>query len=99
MKRSWQPTRKAQQGRKFDNPWYHTTAWRKLRAAHIELNPLCVMCKKEGRITAVQVVDHKVNVASGRSEQEREELMWNPANLQSLCNYHHNQKSAKERTK
>lgn len=99
MKRSWQPTRKPQEGRKYDNKDYHTTAWRKLRAAHIEVNPLCVTCKKENRITPAQVVDHKINVASGRSQEERDSLMWNPDNLQSLCNYHHNQKSGKERTK
>lgn len=32
--------------------------WRVKRAAHLEKNPLCVLCKAVGKITAATVVDH-----------------------------------------
>lgn len=95
--RSWEVKRPPQSGRNFHNPMYHTTAWRRLRAAHLADNPLCVECRKIGELRQAQVVDHIKPVSTGVDEFERESLMWNPDNLQSLCNQHHNQKSGYER--
>jgi 5-methylcytosine-specific restriction protein A len=38
--------------------WYTDRKWRKKRAAHLAKEPLCRMCKKQGKVTAAQVVDH-----------------------------------------
>jgi 5-methylcytosine-specific restriction protein A len=96
-KRSWNVTRKPQENRTFQNPWYHTQAWRKLRASVLADNPLCVHCQKDGITTLANVCDHIKNVASGKTAEERERLMWDRNNLQGLCTQCHNKKSAKEK--
>jgi 5-methylcytosine-specific restriction protein A len=57
--------------------------WRKLRAAFIAENPLCVFCQRDGRVTPAAVVDHIV----AHKGNEILLLDWN--NLQSLCKHHH----------
>lgn len=65
--------------------------WQRERAAFLKRpeNALCVMCKAESRVTAAQVVDHRV------PHHGDERLMWDQSNWQSLCASHHN--SAKQR--
>ena len=57
--------------------------WQKVRAAFLAANPLCVMCEREGRITVATVVDHVI------PHRGDERLMWDEANLQTLCASHH----------
>jgi 5-methylcytosine-specific restriction enzyme A len=66
------------------NKFYHTTAWRKLRATFIKQHPLCVECDGIG-----QVVDHIESIKSGGDP-----LAWD--NLQTMCHRCHNIKSGKE---
>ena len=47
------------------------------------MNPLCVMCTAQGRVTAAQVVDHIT------PHKGNEELFWDESNWQSLCATHH----------
>jgi len=54
-------------------------------------NPLCVECEKEGRTVAAHATDHIVPHKGDRS------LFWESTNWQSLCERHHNEKSARER--
>lgn len=95
-RRSWMPEKKPQEGRKFVNPWYHTVAWRKLRASVLAENPLCVECEKVGVIKLAKIADHIKNVSSGKTAEERERLMWDRNNIQGLCDSCHNIKSGKE---
>ena len=37
---------------------YNNARWRKLRAAHLRLNPLCVTCQRRDRTTAATTLDH-----------------------------------------
>lgn len=53
--------------------------WRKARLVHLDENPLCVYCQRQGRVTAATVVDHKV---PHRGDMN---LFWDRANWQSLC--------------
>lgn len=97
---SWQPERKAQEGRKVTNPFYHTTAWRKCRAQYIQENPLCELCLKEGKSVAGKVVDHIVPINPRDAYDTMHEMYGeplDPQNLQTLCEGHHAQKSGKER--
>lgn len=64
--------------------------WRKARAAHLAAHPLCVECLKSGDITPATVVDH---VTPHRGDLV---LFWDPHNRQSLCESHHNAKTARE---
>jgi len=63
--------------------WYGLARWKKLRRRHLSKDPLCLYCKKEGLITAANVVDH---VTPHRGDPA---LFWSEDNLQSLCKRHH----------
>ncbi|MEY0214149.1 HNH endonuclease signature motif containing protein [Providencia rettgeri] len=77
--------------------------WAKVRLSFLNDNPLCVMCKEQGRITAATVVDHitphrlRDALASGDAEwiTKAQKLFWDTNNYQSLCASHHN--STKQR--
>lgn len=74
---------------------YHSPRWRRVRDAYIKDNPLCEQCKREGKINLYQkgnyfAVDHIKPIRLGGDP-------YNPDNLQTLCEPHHAQKSAKER--
>ena len=58
--------------------------WRKVRALHLQANPLCVMCKAKDIITLATTVDHIV------AHRGDETLFWSPTNHQSLCDHCHN---------
>ena len=58
---------------------YNTGRWRKARIVHLASEPLCRMCKEEGRITAAQVVDHI------KAHKGDEALFWDVSNWQSVC--------------
>lgn len=62
----------------------YTHRWDKAAAAFKQENPLCVMCAKIGRVTAVFAVDHIVPHGGNQ------ELFWERSNWQGLCEPHHN---------
>jgi 5-methylcytosine-specific restriction endonuclease McrA len=64
--------------------------WRKYRVGFLQANPLCVMCKAEGLVTAATVVDHIV------PHQGDQALFWDQSNHQPLCASHHNGAKARE---
>ena len=64
--------------------WYKTARWQRFRATHLSANPLCVACRKEGKIEAARVADHT------RPHRGDPVLFWDAENLQSLCFTHHN---------
>lgn len=57
--------------------------WQQARVAYLRANPLCVMCRQEGRLTAASVVDH---VIPHRGDAAR---FWDADNWQALCKVHH----------
>ena len=64
--------------------------WRKAREYFLSQNPLCVMCQQQGRITPANVVDHI------QPHKGNQDLFWDEANWQALCQSCHNSKTAKE---
>ena len=44
---------------------YNTATWKRLRAAHLSLFPVCEGCEAMGRMTAANTVDHRVPVNAG----------------------------------
>jgi 5-methylcytosine-specific restriction protein A len=64
--------------------------WQAARARHLRKNPLCVMCREDGRITEATVVDH-IEQHNGDPS-----LFWNPHNWQSLCKPHHDSTKQRE---
>ena len=76
--------------RRTGGEFYNSGRWRKLRNRFIRENPICVECKNCGQIVEAQVVDHIQPIKDGGAKLQME-------NLQSLCNFHHNQKTAREK--
>lgn len=64
--------------------------WRKAREGWLKEHPLCVTDEAEGRTVAATVVDHIIPHKGDRR------LFWDRSNWQSLCKYHHDQKTALE---
>jgi 5-methylcytosine-specific restriction protein A len=64
--------------------WYWQKGWLRLRDLHKAQHPLCVMCERQGRVTAATVVDH---IKPHKGDRD---LFYDPENLQSLCERHHN---------
>lgn len=44
---------------------YNTTTWKRLRAAHLSLSPLCIGCAAMGRATPANTVDHITAINDG----------------------------------
>ena len=68
----------------------YNSRWQKERATFLRLNPLCVVCEREGRIEPATVVDH-ITPHKGNMD-----LFWNVNNWQSLCKKHHDIKTVAE---
>jgi 5-methylcytosine-specific restriction protein A len=90
-KRPWKSDRQPRQDKRAD-PFYTSTAWRKLRNQYIATQPICEHCKQAGNYKAAKVVDH----IAPRKQRPELELDWD--NLQSLCQRCHQQKTAKEKS-
>lgn len=79
-------TPKRQQYKRInDDTFYHTQAWKKLRALKISKDPLCELCLNDGRITPGEIVHHIVEVAEDMSQALVLE------NLQTVCRSCHMQ--------
>lgn len=63
-------------------------AWPAIRRRYIEAHPLCEMCRREGRVTAVEEVHHILPLAGGGSHDAE--------NLMSLCKSCHSRITATE---
>lgn len=71
---------------------YKTARWLKLRLIHLSAEPLCRMCRDEGRITPAKVVDH-IKAHKG------DPVLFYGGPFQSLCKpCHDRHKQAEERT-
>ncbi|VVO24181.1 HNH endonuclease [Pseudomonas fluorescens] len=57
--------------------------WQKARVVHLNDNPLCVYCQREGRVTAASVVDHSV---PHRGDMD---IFWDKSQWVSLCAHCH----------
>jgi|TARA_Y100000310_G_scaffold328330_1_gene396307 5-methylcytosine-specific restriction endonuclease McrA len=70
--------------------FYNSTKWRKYSHDIRRKEPLCRMCKEEGKTVLATMVDHIQSINNGGSK-------WDRANLQPLCHKHHSSKSTKDR--
>lgn len=97
------------------HPWYNHPVWKGnpnkplgrrggIRELHLLDEPVCRMCKDEGRIVPVlekgqAVVDHIVPFRTGKDEDEQWYLFTDPYNLQTLCREHDKIKTAADRAR
>ena len=63
--------------------------WRELRRWKLTRTPLCERCEKAGRVTAAAEVHHVTPVETAPDLAGMERLMFDPANLASLCHKCH----------
>lgn len=77
----------AQAQRAEDRRFYGSNRWRDFRAWFLMRNPLCVECKKEGRIVTANQLDHI------KPRKTHPELAFEETNCQGLCRRHHGQKT------
>lgn len=75
--------------------WLHSWRWRQARKLWLQQHPECVVCDREGVINVgtddePNHVDHRV---PHRGDYR---LFWDESNWQTLCQHHHNQKTAME---
>ena len=56
-------------------------AWKRIRDRYIKSHPLCEECEKQGRLTPVQEVHHRVPLSKGGTHER--------SNLVSLCHSCH----------
>ena len=70
-------------GSSADQKIYKSRAWRQLREDYLMEHPYCE-CER-----MATVVDHKTPIRNGGD-------VWKWSNLQSMCKYCHNRKTAKE---
>ena len=63
----------------------NTARWQRLRKSVLTARPLCERCEVEGYTTPACEVHHRVPVESAITPREKEQLMFDPANLEALC--------------
>lgn len=73
---------KAPSYREITKPWYGTAQWKRRRQAQLDAEPLCWMCKRDGRVTVATVADH-----DPPHRGDRTAFFTGP--LKSLCKRHH----------
>ena len=66
-----------------NHPFYNSRRWREERKRYLKLNPLCVMCLREGRVTTATVVDHRIPHKGNPAR------FWDRRNWDALCTAHH----------
>ena len=76
---------------------YSRAKWLKLREHKLQLNPLCEMCEKQGKVTPATEVDHIIEVSEELGEDDP--LFYDLDNLQSLCTKCHRSKTRKSHSK
>lgn len=74
------------------NRFYQRAAWKRIRAEHLQLEPLCRKCRSIGRLIEAAVVDHIITIESGGAKLDH-------GNLQSLCTSCHNAKTRRDTNK
>lgn len=88
------------QGRFVVNKFYKSPAWRSARLQHLSEHPFCVDCEKEGSLVFGNIVDH-IKPINPRNAYDNQDGRYgdplDPQNMQTMCEKHHNKKSARER--
>ena len=69
-----------------------TEAREKLRDWYMSLHPICADCMIEGRSVPATELHHKRPFSTGKTEEERMELLLNPDNLVALCSECHDKR-------
>lgn len=72
--------------------YYNSKYWKNLRNAFIREHPLCYDCALEGKSTPAEECHHIIPFYSGKTEEEKWNLLLDPDNLCSLCQACHHKR-------
>ncbi len=64
---------------------YNSERWRRLRAWKFANDPLCELCREEGKITPAEDIHHITSFMSSDDPVVRYHLAYDYDNLMSLC--------------
>jgi 5-methylcytosine-specific restriction protein A len=64
---------------------YNTNTWRLLRLQYLSNNPLCGRCLAKGKYISAIECHHIVPISTGKSLAEKQQIGFNPNNLEGLC--------------
>ena len=70
-------------------PFYGTTAWKRLRDTYISLHPICECCLEHGKVEPAKEVHHERPFLRGETEEEQWKLFLDEKNLMSVCSKCH----------
>jgi len=84
--------KRKQRGGKY-HAFYKTRRWRRLSELQRIKQPMCEVCLEQGIIKKADVADHIIEIRDDWSKR------YDETNLSSLCHFHHNQKTEKEKAK
>lgn len=73
------------------NRFYQRAAWKRVRALHLQAEPMCRKCRQAGRLVEATMVDHVIPFQS-----VDDPLALDDSNLQSLCHSHHSSKTRRD---
>lgn len=92
-KKPWHGERKPFEREKGNQDFYNSSKWRKTSKAFRMLNPLCVECERNGKVSASNVADH----IRGLGFLLKKDMdPYDHKELQPLCSSCHNRKSGSE---
>ncbi|MDD2283570.1 MAG: HNH endonuclease signature motif containing protein, partial [Eubacteriales bacterium] len=60
----------------------YTVRWRRVREMKLKIAPLCEKCKREGKVTAAEIVHHIKPISQGGAVTDM-------GNLMSVCRHCH----------
>lgn len=84
--------KKKQYQNKRNKSWQYLygNRWKKARLTFLIKHPLCAYCLRENKVVSATIVDHVI------PHKGNIKLFWDISNWNSLCEMHHNKKTAKE---
>lgn len=65
----------------------YTSRWQRFRLTYLAENPLCLLCRDAGKVTAATCIDHK------DGEGPNGKRGYDPKNLVSMCDSCHSRKT------
>ena len=69
--------------------YYNSKGWKQLRRAYNMSHPLCERCLLKGISRQADEIHHKRFILSGKTDEERWQLLLDPNNLLALCSSCH----------
>ena len=75
---------KTVQQQKDKNTIYQSREWKELRIQKYRANPLCEMCKAEGKDVSAHAIHHRIPIETATTMEEMKRLAFDWNNLVSL---------------